>query len=175
MRTFVALELPREFADDVAGVARRLGPVVGGRLTDRRNYHLTLAFLGEIGEADARLAIEALEGACADAAAPLLACDGLGTFGKRDNATLWLGIRPSPELTTLASAVREGLRARGVAFDDKPFRPHVTLARHARLPRGPLPDLAFPLPARPERVTLYRSILEPEGARYKPLFSARLG
>lgn len=179
MRTFVALELPVEFVGEVAAIARRLGPVVGGRLVPPENYHVTLAFLDELDEAGVRLAIEAVEAACAgsalvDVVAPELRADGLGKFGKPGNATLWLGIEPTPELMALASAVREQLRERGVAYDDKPFRPHVTLVRHARLPKGPLPSLAFPLPARAHDVTVFKSTLMPGGAVYKPLHMVEL-
>ena len=49
-----------------------------------------------------------------------------------------------------------------------------TLARRARMPRGDLGDLAFPLPDEARDVTLFRSILEPRGARYKPLYTVGL-
>lgn len=44
MRTFIALELPEEFADELAGLARQLKPVVRGRFSPQENYRLTLAF-----------------------------------------------------------------------------------------------------------------------------------
>ena len=44
MRTFVALDLPPDFADDVAALARQLGAAVEGRFLPRSTYHLTLAF-----------------------------------------------------------------------------------------------------------------------------------
>lgn len=51
---------------------------------------------------------------------------------------------------------------------------HLTLARHAQIPWEKLPELAFPRPARANRVTLFRSLLESDGAVYKPLFSTEL-
>ena len=74
----------------------------------------------------------------------------------------------------LAARVRSELSARGLAYDEKDFLPHVTLARRARVPRGALGDLAFPLPDEATRITLFRSILEPDGARYKPLYTVAL-
>ena len=58
MRAFVALELPEAFADEVAGLARRLEATCAGRFVPAENHHLTLAFLGEVGEARARRAME---------------------------------------------------------------------------------------------------------------------
>ena len=81
MRAFIALELPTDFADDVAAMARRLSASLDGRFLDRSTYHLTLAFLGDIDDAEASRAMDALDAACAGSASVLLAFDSLGKFG----------------------------------------------------------------------------------------------
>lgn len=174
MRAFVALELPQGFADDVAGMARRLALACEGRFVRREAYHVTLAFLGEIDEAQVRGAMAALDEACAGVGPVPLRSEGLGTFGRPRDATLWAGVAADPALVALAAGVRERLAAHGVPFEDKPFRAHVTLGRRVRIPRGELPQLAFPAPDEASRVTLFKSILEPEGARYKPLYTVEL-
>ena len=174
MRAFIALELPEAFADEVAALSRQLAAVCERRFVADENYHLTLAFLGEVDEAGARAAMDALEAACGGVGPVELAAEGLGTFGRGRATTLWLGIRRSEELDRLARRVREELAARGLTYDEKGFLPHVTLARRARVPRGELGDLAFPLPDEARCVTLFRSILEPDGARYKPLHTVEL-
>ena len=70
MRAFIALELPADFADDTAAAARRLSASLEGRFLDRSTYHLTLAFLGDIDDAEASRAMDALDVACAGSAAP---------------------------------------------------------------------------------------------------------
>ena len=173
MRAFVALELPEAFADEVAALSRRLAFVCEGRFV--RLPHLTLAFLGEVGEADARRAMDALDAACVGIGPLELAPEGLGTFGRGRDATLWLGIEKGPALEALAGRLRGELAARGLCLDERPFLPHVTLARRVRVPRGSLGELAFPLPDEASRVTLFKSTLEPDGARYKPLYTVELG
>lgn len=174
MRAFIALELPAEFGDETVGLARQLSAVVEGRFSPRENYHLTLAFLGEIGEAESRDAIAALDEACADLGPAPLRTEGLGHFGRPHDATLWLGISLAPELEELAERIRSALTERGLGFDPKPFRPHITLARRCRLPKGELPALAFPAPSQAERVTLFKSTLTSDGPIYKPLYSVEL-
>lgn len=174
MRAFVALELPEAFADEVGELARALAATCEGRFVRPGSHHLTLAFLGEVGEAEARRAMDALDAACAGAGAVELASAGLGSFGRGRDATLWLGVEKNPELAALSGRLREELLARGLGFDEKPFLPHVTLARRARLPRAALEGLVFPRPDSAARVTLYRSILEQDGARYKPLYTVEL-
>ena len=142
MRTFVALELPQGFATDVAALTRQLSAAVEGRFLPRDFYHLTLAFLGDGSANDIAAATDALEAACASQPAVPLRSDGLGKFGRASDATLWLGIAPVPELMELAERVRGELAIRGVPFDDKPFKPHITLARRARSEGKPA-SLAF--------------------------------
>lgn len=175
MRAFIALELPELFEDEVAALARQLRDAVEGRFMRRETYHVTLAFLGEIDEALARGAMEALDEACETVAPVPLVTDGLGTFGKPHDATLWLGLCGGDGLASLASAMRAALDARGISYDRKAFRAHITLARRARLPKGELPALVFPAPATATRVTLFKSELAPEGATYKPLYTVELG
>lgn len=174
MRAFVALGLPQAFASDIAALSRQLKHAAEGRFLAAETYHLTLAFLGEATEAGIASAIEAIEAACTNAAAIPLRSDGLGKFGRASDATLWLGIAATPDLMRLAETVREELGARGVAYDGKPFKPHITLARRVRIPRTDLPPLAFPLNDEASAVTLFKSTLARDGATYKPLYTARL-
>ncbi len=174
MRAFVALELPDEMRSEVAAVSRRLALACEGRFVPYENYHVTLAFLGEIGEAQGADAVGVLDTACAGVGPIELRAEGLGKFGRSQNATLWMGLAATPELVGLAERVRGELSARGLPFEDKPFRPHVTLGRRVRIPRGQLPVLEFPLPAAASRVTLFRSILSQQGAEYKPLYTVEL-
>lgn len=174
MRAFIALEPPEKFVEDVAAMARVLSAAVEGRFVPRQNYHVTLAFLGDVDEAQAREAMDAMDEACAEAAAVSMRPDGLGKFGRASDATLWMGLTPDPELTGLAERLREALRSCGIGFDDKPFLPHITLARRAKLPKGALPELAFPLPCNAARVTLFKSTLSRDGAQYKPLYEIEL-
>lgn len=174
MRAFIALEPLEGFVEDVAAMARVLGAAVEGRFVPRQNYHVTLAFLGDVDEAQAREAMDAIDEACAGAAAVPMRPDGLGKFGRASDATLWLGLAPEPELTGVTERMREALSSCGIGFDDKPFLPHITLARRAKLPKGALPELAFPLPCNAARVTLFKSTLSRDGAQYKPLYEIEL-
>lgn len=175
MRAFVALEIPEEFEADLVALARQLGASVQGRFMARDTYHLTLAFLGEIdGQGDVAAASKAIERACKPFAPISLHADGLGKFGKPDDATLWLGISPTPALMELANSVRAELTTAGLTYDSKAFKPHITLARRAKLSKGELPALAFPRSAHAVRVTLFKSELAPEGATYKALKTIKL-
>lgn len=121
------------------------------------------------------MAVAALEEACSGASSAPLNPKGLGKFGRRSDCTLWMGLRESDGLDSLAARVRESLDLRGIGYDPKPFCAHITLARHVRLPAGTLPDLPFPQPEKASHVTLFRSFLDSSGATYKPLHAVELG
>lgn len=174
MRTFIALELPESFRSQMAGLSRQLSAQIKGRFTPPENYHVTLAFLGDTSERDVQCAMDALDKACEQSAAVPIECNGLGKFGKARDATLWLGLRPNDSLVQLTENVRAALTKRDIAFDDKPFKAHVTLARRANIPKGALPELPFPQHDYAHTVTLFKSELDSSGARYFPLYSVRL-
>ena len=174
MRTFIAIELPDAFAREVEALSRSLERAVNGRFVPGENHHITLAFLGDIIDAETTRAIDALEAACENTPPLALKPDGLGKFGRSNDATLFLSLAATPDLTALAQRLRNELAARDLPFDSKAFRPHITLSRHTQLTRGTLPNLPFPFGDTAQHITLFKSTLHPEGAQYKPLYTVKL-
>ena len=121
MRTFVALELPERFAIETAALSRKLEAALEGRFLASSTHHLTLAFLGEVGEPEIAAATDALEAACTDVPPLSLRSDGLGKFGRANDSTLWLGIASTPQPRTAgtrraraAGRARRRLRSQAV-------------------------------------------------------------
>ena len=149
MRLFVAILFPKNIREELSDSMRRLrAQGVRGNFSRDENLHLTLAFLGET---------EDLEGACravdsVESAPFRLSFTGSGAFGD----LLWAGISDSPQLRSCVRMLRSALRERGIWFDSKPFRPHVTLVRRASGAEGaeiPVPQTPFTV----SRVSLMRS------------------
>lgn len=128
MRLFVALTPPDEVIDELlAGTAvlRDMAPEL--RWTPPAQWHLTLAFLGAvqekaIGELTRRL------GRAAARHPPLeLSLGGGGRFGHR---VLWIRVQEDrPGLHRLVDSVRAAARHSGLPVEQRPYRPHLTLAR----------------------------------------------
>ncbi|MBT2450764.1 RNA 2',3'-cyclic phosphodiesterase [Streptomyces sp. ISL-43] len=131
VRVFIALAPP----DDAKGeLARALRPAYDAyphmRWNRIEDWHITLAFLGELPVT----AVPLLRPPLADLAAarrPVrLALRGGGHFGER---VLWSGIDGDLEgLHLLATDVRAVVKECGIPFEDRPLRPHLTLARARR-------------------------------------------
>jgi 2'-5' RNA ligase len=186
MRAFIAAPLPelvRSSAARIAEVARAVLPGARCRWTPPETYHLTLAFLGEIDDAAAARLGDALAEALAGMPAVPIRVAGAGGFPAPEVArVLWAGLDGGDALANLAARIRGAVRAAGLMLpDDRPFAPHVTLARcfrpcdarHIALfaSRGDTGEERCLL----DRVVLFRSRLRPEGAEHEPLRAFRLG
>jgi len=146
---FVAAYPPERVRDDLAALVGTLAigqPAEPGRslrLAPVHEWHLTLAFLGEVSEEAVPDAHRAVESAARDAVPPVVRLAGGGRFGRGRFTIVWTAVR-GEGLADLARAVRRRLKAARLPFDPKPFRPHLTLARPGdRLPAEALAaDLA---------------------------------
>lgn len=166
MRLFVGLPVPPELARALARLAGSI-ELPKGRRTLPEDMHLTLAFLGEVDES----ALGPIERELAALHfVPLrLGIIGLGSFPRA--GILFAEIEPAPALLKLQARIAGGMRRCGFALDDRPYHPHLTLARfHGQLRLG---EEQRTLPSslcagfRVATVNLYRSRLSQSGARYE--------
>jgi 2'-5' RNA ligase len=137
MRLFVAVAPPPEVLSDLdAAVASHRATHSAHRelrWTGPQDWHLTLAFLGDVpGPAAARLAPRLARAAAGHRPFPL-ALAGAGAFPAAARArVLWCGLAGDrPALAALAASVAGAATRAGAAPPDagRPFRPHLTLAR----------------------------------------------
>ncbi|MFE5769649.1 RNA 2',3'-cyclic phosphodiesterase [Streptomyces sp. NPDC056485] len=130
-RVFIALAPPDDAKEELARELRpsyRTHPDL--RWNRIEDWHITLAFLGELPVSAVPLLRPQLA-ALAAAHRPLeLALRGSGHFDQR---VLWSGVDGEIEgLHLLTSRVRAVVRECGIAFEERPLRPHLTLARSRR-------------------------------------------
>jgi 2'-5' RNA ligase len=138
VRLFVALEIPAEVRDGLAALIREfraLAPRL--KWVRAENLHLTLKFIGETERA--RLdAIRAALAKVRSSQAVELAVQGLGFFpDEQRSRVLWAGVRAPDHLAQLAAGVEAALGPVGFTREQRPFAPHLTLARleDAQLPK----------------------------------------
>lgn len=185
MRLFVALEIPeavrREVARRVAGLRERLPRA---KWVDTANLHLTLLFLGQVDDGKVPVLAEALREAFAKHPSLDLRLAQAGTFPPRRPARVaWVGMETPGDLSGLqADATSAAVEAIGFEPEDRPFSPHVSLARcEPSWPRDASDKFvnAFPgtigQPWTAERGVLMESRLSPRGARYRVAAELPLG
>ena len=186
MRLFVAVDLDAAsravVADEQRRVLTRVRAQSSLRVVDPQQVHVTLAFLGEIGSPLSDRVTEAMAQPVTDVAPFRLGIAGLGMFPPRGAPrVLWLGLEEGArEMTALQSSVALRLGALGVVLENRPFQPHVTIARwrDARpsdrslvekdAGRSHIASMSV------DRVTLFESRLSSKGASHFPVAHAHL-
>jgi RNA 2',3'-cyclic 3'-phosphodiesterase len=183
LRLFVALELPEEVRDALAGVQDELRRAGAERLRWVRpeGIHLTLKFLGNVEEHRLSAIVDALDRAIEPFEFGVQPSE-LGGFGGRRLRVVWVGLSGDVEaLAELARRVDEAVEPLGFEPESRPFAAHLTLARvpdevsinererigalvgRHQFPTTPVMTLS--------NVSLMRSILGPGGAKYERLAS----
>ncbi|MFB7412983.1 RNA 2',3'-cyclic phosphodiesterase [Streptomyces sp. NPDC056202] len=131
MRLFAAVLPPPERLDELGHVVDRLHRLPGAdglRWTSRPGWHLTLAFMGEVGEELLpELRVRLARAAHRTPPFPLRLHGG-GHFGRR---ALWAGVAGDlDELRLLAERADAAARRAGVAMDEhRRYQAHLTVAR----------------------------------------------
>jgi 2'-5' RNA ligase len=138
MRLFVGLAPSAAALDDLDAACAPLRPGrTDLRWTSRELWHITLAFLGEVGDDGLARLLPRLERAARRHLVFELGLAGAGAFPSPPRANvLWCGLSGDRKaLGELAMSVAAGARRAGAASPDegRRYRPHVTLAR-CRMP-----------------------------------------
>jgi 2'-5' RNA ligase len=130
MRLFVALEIPSEVRKNLASLIESLRAVSPQtRWVRPENLHVTLKFIGEVPEAK----LSVIRGALASVRSEqpvTLDFRGLGFFpNEKHPRVFWAGIEASPDLKTLAAEIDGATEKLGIPREQRPFSPHLTVAR----------------------------------------------
>jgi RNA 2',3'-cyclic 3'-phosphodiesterase len=176
-RLFNAIELPPGVRQRVSDHIQRLrGAVPDSRASWARegNLHLTVKFLGDTPVTKVEEFSKATQHA-ADRASPFeLTIGGCGVFPPHGQPrVLWIGIQdPSVGLINYQRALEEECATVGFAREQRPFHPHLTIAR-LRQPQGSRHlaerhrEMVFdPLTVNVRDVCVMRSELRSEGSKY---------
>jgi 2'-5' RNA ligase len=137
MRLFVALEIPSDVRDNLAEFIEEM--TVLSEQAEQKwvrwvrplNLHVTLKFIGEVTDAK----LDGIRGALAKIRGdgPLdVQIRGIGFFPDEEQTTvLWTGLAAKANLPSLVGAIDSALLSQGIKKENRPFVPHLTLARFA--------------------------------------------
>lgn len=172
MRLFIGIPVSAGTADDLAAVVNQLRfPAAPDSLrwSARESWHITLQFLGSTKPGQYGCITTRLR----ELRYPPVRIE-LGSLGIFDRAgVLYVEVRVTPELTALQQAVAASTSPCGFTLEDRPYHPHITLARRKGKGGRELRNLKLHMQQQPrlaaftaDSFILYESISTPDGSRY---------
>jgi 2'-5' RNA ligase len=187
-RLFIGVPLDETARERIAAIVEQVRatepPGRGVRWVRLDGLHLTLRFLGPTPEERIAALTDAIQAAAAGTGRIALRIAGAGAFPSHGRPrALWLGIAEGADrLDALAGRLDEALEQAGWDREERPFRPHLTLARADGVRSGPAAVAALTeaardavIDARLDRIVLFESITGSGPARYEPRAAAPLG
>ena len=177
IRLFVAIVLPADLKHRIEPIC---SGVEGARWVGEDNMHLTLRFIGEVGEENLDDIVGAL--AQVNGARFPLEVTGAGHFESRRRVrTLWLGVAKQPALFALQERIESALVRAGLPPEGRKFSAHLTLARLKGTRPARVRDwlaansLFRAAPFAVENFVLFSSLLGRGGAIHQPVREYPLG
>jgi 2'-5' RNA ligase len=129
IRAFIATEIPR--FDELDCLVDRLGKS-GAKISVSRSegMHVTLKFLGDVKEDSVAEIIGHLERSASGFAPFEVKVAGTGAFpNPRNPRVFWVGLEDGGFLGRIAGSIDESLSTMGFTKENRPFTPHITIAR----------------------------------------------
>ena len=94
------------------------------------NYHLTLAFIGNISKKHIKNIIITTQDITKQLNNIEIEIDKIGFFeDKKDNLVIWLGIKENKELIEISKTIRKTYTENNINYYPTPFLPHITIAK----------------------------------------------
>lgn len=132
-RLFVAIEIPTEVRSAIERTIQSLRSAVPDvvRWSAVDNIHLTLKFLGNYPSAEIDRVVEAIGPSVSGRLPVELGVGEIGVFPPRGSPrVIWLGLTGEiGRLVRLQQSVESALAGIGLAPENRPYQPHLTLGR----------------------------------------------
>jgi 2'-5' RNA ligase len=181
VRLFVAIEIPQDIRAAYAALLKEFhGIAPQAKWVRAENLHVTLKFLGETDAAKLG-ALQSALGTVRSEQPVTLEFRGLGFFpNEKRPRVFWAGMEASANLKSLAAEIDQKAHRLGFPLEERPFTPHLTLARFQ--PPGIAPKLREAIRTHEARTFgslatldfhLIESKLKPTGAEYTTVQTVR--
>ncbi len=184
IRAFIALEFDKEIQEELKRIQILLKRKIKGHISwvKTGNIHLTLRFLGNINTAQSIQIQEIISGICLKNEKIKIKLGSLGVFPNFNKPrVLWVAINEGAEkISFINSYLEKDLQKINFPNEEKPFHPHLTLARIKHLESianiEQIIQEAAPqeISSYIEKIVLFKSTLTTRGAIYAKIFEEEL-
>lgn len=174
VRSFVALPLPEDLSILLGDEASRIAYQDKSnhvRWVDEQNYHVTLAFLGEIELSQIDNLATELDHFLQPGEVQL-ELSHLSPFPESSPKLIAAILNKTGSLLSVYEQTKKALYSAGIQIEKRKFMPHVTLGRYrtSARRRQMISSNLFNTHAQTNSVVIYESILTANGAEYRPMY-----
>lgn len=171
MRLFIGIPLPAAVVDQLTSVSLRLRSKDDGlRWSAPESWHIALQFLGSVTD-EQYACIRPRLGELQFSPVPIQLTE-LGFFDRA--GVFFADVALTPELLAIQQRVCAATSDCGFAPEDRPYHPHITLARSkGKYAKQALQKLKSSVRVQPRfrgfsanEIVLYQSLLKPTGSQY---------
>lgn len=128
VRTFISI--PVQNTTGMDPLMRDLQGIRGVKTSNVRQLHITLRFLGDVDEERIDEIEKIVNDSLAGVRLARLNIKGVGAFpNERSPRILWAGIETEIPLVKISEELSRRFKVAGIPFDEKPFKPHITVGR----------------------------------------------
>ncbi len=131
MRLFIAINFDDDTRKNLINLQNRLRKISTGSFSHPENLHLTLAFLGEVNPERVVIIQKIMDQLTFSTLH--LSFDHAGRFKRRDGDLWWVGLAQNEVLSIMQRDLCDQLSKAGFPLEERPFSPHITLARRVKL------------------------------------------
>jgi len=174
IRSFIAIPLNKPMSNSLGDIAAKMAyqdKSNAVRWVDQANYHITLAFLGDQNEGALETLAEGLDEQLPHAGFELF-LNRLSPFPESRPKLIAAMVDKSDALHQLHQQVLGVVAGNGINIERKKLLPHVTLGRYRHTKNqfaGAIPT-SLNLLGEVTEVSIFESVLTPNGAEYEALF-----
>jgi 2'-5' RNA ligase len=187
LRAFIALKTPPGWDEKLGELQHDLRTKFGSsqfRWVKPGQIHITLRFFGWLTTTQIEELKRRLPAIASAHPSFTLTCSGLGCFpNTRRPRVLWAGLAGDlSQAGALQTSITSATHHLGEPPEDRPFKPHLTLARLKEPDRRQITDLEHAIsrgfqidePWRVDQFLLMQSHLSPQGSEYEIIATYRL-
>lgn len=175
IRSFIGIPLQNQTIDKLEQFTafwRGLDKHTSIRWIEKENIHLTLCFLGESEPAQLKILSESIQSKISKITPFCIHLSEITRFPFNKKPRLVVSmVKANNMLALCKNRIDDCARAHGFSLEKRKFRPHITLGRLKKSwpPKLQVPPFTVQISFQVNKIIIYQSHLNPQGAKYFPL------
>ena len=180
MRTFIAIDLPKELKDRISSIVERLTKCdLEAKWVKPENIHMTLKFLGNVDDKQIDIVKSIISEITLNFKKIIVECSGFGFFpNEKHPRVLFLKTSKEDDLRKIYQSLEEKLSHIGFEKEER-FKSHLTLCRFKGKKNidcliREIKDIEFSHQLNINEIALFKSTLTRSGPIYEKIFTSSL-